>query len=432
MSIKEELADARRTLNAGLKGWNPPGRKLLPVDPAHAASCFGIALRHNQSELAQAAAKTLSLFAPHLLWNGLLTFAASETAMCDLAPTLAIMAAKQDQAWLRRKGGLSRVASYLIDTLVQAERSMDGIYLWRLSFDNPQSVPDSLRTMATQAQKVRRGILGLLGMELEGLDAGVKDLEAFDITPEGPLARKVCVAAFRQVLAGPVLMQPVLRQHFAGCGSKPDGTANSEYIESRSGPPGGQSWLLQTLTCDTPVGRKAIREIVASLPDLEAEIVRLGLTDDEAIEVIGELLERVEEEALQAETSQIHGLRSSSRWSGVSVVDHREAEIVGDILRANGPYIDQIRATYIPLIAAGLRLARPVQRDSERQISGHKYPGQYRVHIRSRAARSEMGKLRLRTSSAKTPACHLRSRAAVACEAIRASGKRTVSFSTLA
>ena len=141
MSIKVELTDARRALTAGLKSWKQPSRQLLPVDPAHAASCVRIALRHNQSELAQAASKTLSLFAPHLLWNGLLTFAASETAMCDLAPTLAIMAAKQDQAWLRRKGGLSRVASYLIDVLMQAERSMGAIYLWRLSFDTPQYAP---------------------------------------------------------------------------------------------------------------------------------------------------------------------------------------------------------------------------------------------------------------------------------------------------
>ena len=147
----------------------------------------------------------------------------------------------------------------------------------------------------------------------EGLAAGGIVLEDLDVTPEGPLARKVCVAAFRQVLAGPVLMQPVLRQHFAGCGSKPDGTANSEYIESRSGPPGGQSWLLQTLTCDTPAGRKAIREIVASLPDLEAEIVRLGLTDDEAIEVIGELLERADEDGSPIGTSQFRDLRQSCR-----------------------------------------------------------------------------------------------------------------------
>ena len=348
MSIKEELADARRTLNAGLKGWKPPGRQLLPVDPAHAVSCLRIALRHNQGELAQAAAKTLSLFAPHLLWNGLLTFAASETAMFDLAPMLTIMAAKQDQAWLRRKGGLSRVASFLIDMLMQAERSMDAIYLWRLSFDSPQSVPDNLRTMATQAQTARRSILGLLGMELENSDEIGIGLEDLDVTPEGEPVRKVCVAAFRQVLAGPVLMQPILRHHYARSRFKPNEPEHRRYTSSRSTHPGGQSWLLQTLTCDTPAGRKAIRETVASLPDLGAEVVQLGLSDDEAIEVIGELLERADEEALQAETSQIRGLRQSCRWSGVGVIDNREAEILGVILRANGPYIDQIRATYIP------------------------------------------------------------------------------------
>ena len=62
MAIKEELADARRTLNAGLKEWESPRAKLLPVDPAHAASCLRMALRYQRPELAQAATKTLALF----------------------------------------------------------------------------------------------------------------------------------------------------------------------------------------------------------------------------------------------------------------------------------------------------------------------------------------------------------------------------------
>lgn len=348
MDLREAIAKAKSELGAELKSWERPSARLLPVDPAHAASCLKFALRYQHVGIAQAAAKTLGLFAPHLLWNGLLKYAASETASLDLTPTLAVMAAKKDQAWLRRKGGRSRVAAYLVDLLLRTPRSMDARNLWRLSFDDPEIVSADFKEVVKRARAILRAMPGLLGHQATNADDAWRVFEAVSDTDASTLAVDVYVAVFRQVLAAPILMQPLIR-HLSG---ESAGWSTCSQFDQHIGnvpkPRSAQTWLSMTLTSETSPGRRAIDEIILALSELADALVGFGLNVEGRIEIIGALLERMDEDAFPAGSSQIKGLRKASRWSGVGEIGPEEAKIIDGILRANGSAVAKIRTTHIP------------------------------------------------------------------------------------
>jgi hypothetical protein len=346
MTLKDALGDARRGLNAGLKDWSSPKRQMLPVDPALAASCLRLALHTGNSDLAQAAGATLNLFAEHLLWTELLSFAANEAAIFDPTWTLFAMVAKRDRAWLRRKGGTGRVTSYLIEQLVHAPRSSDAIHLWRLSFDDPQKVPAPFRTMASRARDVRRGMLSLLGAEVPGRDAG-SILDDLCHDPKQRLLKDICVAAFRQVVACPALMVPILSCHAGPAEADILGELSGTYTRTLNSCRSGLPWLALALTRTTPAGRNSIRKILAAVPELGSELKRLGCNEEDVIETIGELLERGDEDECLANSSRINLLKAASRWSGVGNVNAPTAQNLDEIMRAHGPAIAEIRRSHI-------------------------------------------------------------------------------------
>lgn len=353
MAIKDALALARSELNAGLKAWDSPGAKLLPIGPAHAASCLRLALRHRRPELAYAATKTLSLFGEHLLWSSLLTFAAADTAVFGLEPTLAIMAAKRDRTWLRRKGGLSRVASYLVTMLLRAPRSMDATYLLRQSFEPPDLAPHEFAKLATDARSVRRGMLELLGQEQSEIEGASQVFNKLTQTSDEGLAVEIAIAAFRQTLAPPALMAPLIRMHFGAVIRRIPKSKGGTYIESFGTRSGTEFSLSATLTRDTPAGRKATRGIVRALPVLGREMKALGADDELAVEIVGELLERLDDGEDRKEVCLCSDLQATSRWSGVGDTDRNTAQKVGSILDTHKSLVTKIRLAHIPLSLLG-------------------------------------------------------------------------------
>jgi hypothetical protein len=327
MILKDALADARRGLSAGLKGWVAPKGQLLPVDPALAASCLKTALRYRKQDLADAAAATLSVFAPHLVWNELLASATAETAMFDLGPTLAVMAAKRDKAWLRRKGGTKVVTSYLIDQLMQAPCSMDAIHLWRLSFDDPETSPVPLRAMAAEAQYTRRNMMSTFGAEPYRSEWAEKPHHLTRRSSENMFISDVCTAAFRQVMICPALMQPILhRCQYASVQRGAEGN-NGSRTTRKTTCGDDPSWLVAALTQNTPAGRNAIREVVRSTPDLADACERLELSEYDSIAAVGDLLDRRCEDQLIWDAGQTSVLRQASRWSGVEMLDKESAMV---------------------------------------------------------------------------------------------------------
>ena len=348
MAIKDALAEARTGLNAGMKEWESPRAKLLPVDPAHAASCLRMALRYQRPKLAQAATKTLALFGEDMLWRSLIAFAATETAVFGLKPTLAIMAAKRDRAWLRRKGGLSRVASYLTTMLLSAPRSMNAIYLWRQSFEPPDLAPPGFVKLVIDARSVRRGMLELLGREQSEIEGASQVFNKLTQTSGEGLAVEIAIAAFRQALAPAALMSPLLGMHFGGQIEQFLDDASGYYIGNSREQSGADFSLVETLTRDTPAGRKAIRQIMLALPSLNRECATLRVNDECAVEIIGELLVRLDEGEDRTEVDLCSDLRTTSRWCGVGDIDRNVAQTVGLILAANGSLVAEIRSAHIP------------------------------------------------------------------------------------
>lgn len=348
MTLQDALGEARRSLNDGLKDWNPPKRCLLPVDPALAASCLRYSLRTGHRTMANAASLTLGLFAPDRLWSEMFKFAATETAVFDLTPTLALMAAKREKAWLRRKGGTNAVTSYLIDQLLAAPRSMQATHLWRLSFESPAFVAPRFEKVCTDARSVRRGMLELLGYEQSEIEGAKQVMNRLTETPEDALAVEVAIAAFRQTLAPAALMVPLIRIHLGkAIGQTRHGQSGYSFVNSKA-QSGAQFSLVATLTKDTPAGRKAIREIMSALPDIGRTLDALGVDNESAIEIISELLERIDEGADCREVGWYGDLQNISRWAGVGQIGLQDAQALGSTLDANGLLVAEIRSAHIP------------------------------------------------------------------------------------
>lgn len=347
MDIRDALGQARSALNSGLKGWENPNVQLLPTDPAHAACCLCYALRCGRGHVAYAATKTLALFAEHLLWQTLLAYSATETAAFGPTPTLCVMAAKRDRAWIRRKGGLSRVGGYLAEVLMKAPRSMDAIYLWRLSFDVPETVPAHLEALALDARALRRGMLELLGYE-EGHSDGRRLLDKLKGTPESALSVDVANAAFRQAIVPEALMIPLLHRQLIEATEPIVAHGTGWYIGSSDAPSERPMQWVRSLTKDTPAGRRAIRAIMASIPDLRIALDELGLDQEGVLEVVAELIQRQDDQADPEMSSRIIGLRKASQWSGVGPLKPKSAQAIGSILAENWSAVDEIRLAHIP------------------------------------------------------------------------------------
>ena len=238
--------------------------------------------------------------------------------------------------------------------LMQEPSSMDAIYLWRQSFEPPDLAPSGFAKLATDARSVRRGMLELLGHEQSEIEGASQVFNKLTQTSYDELAVAVAIAAFRQTLAPSALIAPLVRMH--------SNVAIERNSESKSGFGIGKFWtrsdtqflLAETLTRDTPAGRKAIRQIMLALPALNRELYALGVDDECAVEIIGELLERLDESEDRTEISLCSDLEDTSRLSGIGDIDGTAAQTIGLILAANGSLVAEIRSAHIPLSLTGI------------------------------------------------------------------------------
>ena len=89
------------------------------------------------------------------------------------------------------------------------------------------------------------------------------------------------------------------------------------------------------------------------LPALSIECAAIRVNDECAVEIIGELLERLGEGEDRTEVNLYSDLRATSRWCGVGDIDRNVAQTVGLILAANRSLVAEIRSAHIPLILLG-------------------------------------------------------------------------------
>jgi hypothetical protein len=346
MGLKEPLKQARAELLVELKHWKGFNATLLPVDPALAASCLRLALRSRQRRLAHAATKTLALFGEQLLWRVLLTFAATENAVFDTKLALAILVARRDRALVRRQGGLMRVAALLTEKLLRAPRSLAGIYLWRLAFEELNEVPHELRCFAVEARTrlmsyqthsgphdladgLKSQTTGETGARLEALPFWIATtaMRQFD-TPQA-----LASALLQMQTAGHTDLSALLgRSTFCAGGRKVD----------------SPSFLTKALIKDTPGGRKANRELITELPALRHALEDCGVSYDHHVDVVGEVLERIDEVCQESGSAFEANLGKASRWSNVLPTTKASAAQIGQIILENRGVADAIRFSHIP------------------------------------------------------------------------------------
>lgn len=349
MSLKNALGEARRSLSEGLQNWEPPRRQLLPVDPPLAASCLKLALRHRQGELAYAAAATLILFDQDRFWRELLAHAGTHTALSDLGPSLVIMAAARDGKWRRKLGGHSFVGTYFIEQMLARPQTDDPLHLWRLSFAQAENVPPSLSALFADARAIRMGFDRTPERTKETHSGALRVIERLAEDLGDWLVPDASVAVWSYCGAGPALMLPVLAM---GC-VLPEKTTSPASPASHLQT---QNRLLGALDFRSPLGRKALREVIVRTPDLLAQIRKANLTEDQAIEAVSDLLDRDDFLEICQTTSLSIDLCRASRWTGAPLLSEDQARAWGEILRANAPAIDEIRSTHLPTIFDDLAL----------------------------------------------------------------------------
>lgn len=102
------------------------------------------------------------------------------------------------------------------------------------------------------------------------------------------------------------------------------------------------------MTDRVPTGRKAIRAIISALPKLAETVESYGFSQEGAMEIISDLLERRIEDVCRPSGKESKSLAQAARWAGVGPLDISTARKVGSIIAANSAVVDQIVAAHMP------------------------------------------------------------------------------------
>jgi hypothetical protein len=116
------LAHAREQLAEEIFGYREPKPAPLKISPWLAMSLLQKAIRRGEAELAQHAAATLLLIAPDRLWRRCGAAVFEEVGVADLQTVALVTTALGGKRYRAGLGGDWRVASFIVDRMVNAPK----------------------------------------------------------------------------------------------------------------------------------------------------------------------------------------------------------------------------------------------------------------------------------------------------------------------